>query len=261
MLEQLQLSVEQMLQVKAVARELGMGFIVTPFSCELLEEMRTLNPDVVKIAGPDCVNTPLIETMLLLNKPMIISTGTATIGEVMRHDQLWRRVPQLTFLHCVSSYPTPSEYADLHMIAQWAQHADNAGYSDHTANVYTGGLAVAAGARVLEKHLTYDSNAQGPDHATSLEPSQFKEYVAFVRLAEQMNGCKNETDIQSDVRLVSRQSLCATRNLNEGDVLTREDITVKRPGNGILASKLGNTLGKTLLRDVKVNHLLYEGDV
>ena len=138
-----------------------------------------------------------------------------------------------------------------------------AGYSDHTINLYTGGLAVAAGAAVIERHLTYDRSAPGPDHASSLDPQAFAQYVCFVRQAQAMRGSgrKEVLPCERDVRTVSRQSLCATRDLPAGHVLCREDLTIKRPGTGLPAAMLTAVLGRKLLRAIPADHLLQPGDI
>src|SRR5690606_37139324 len=120
-------------------------------------------------------------------------------------------------------------------------------------DVTTGALAVAAGACVIEKHLSYDRHAQGPDHAASLDPQGFDQYVQLIRQATQMVGVahKRVQDIESDVRRVARQSGCATCDLEAGDVLKAKELTVKRPGTGVPASELTKLVGRKLVRDVK----------
>ena len=125
-------------------------------------------------------------------------------------------------------------------------------------------LAAARGALVIEKHLTYDRNAKGPDHAASFEPKQFAEYVQLIRKCDAALHGMGPDDIEAleaDVRRVSRQSVCAVRDLSAGHVITRDDITVKRPGTGIPAARFADVIGRPLKRAVKGNHLLHEGDV
>lgn len=265
MLRALQLSVDDMLQVRALARELDMGFIVTPFSLENFDDMRRLDPDAVKIASPDCVNGPLIERMYELGKPMIISTGASQMHEwSAAYVDRWNDDPTVV-MHCVSAYPTPTEEADLSVVAALSSlYTFPVGYSDHTPSTLTGALAVMYCAAVLEKHLTHDRSSPGPDHAASLDPSQFARYVQQARQAQAAKS-GNEFDevkpIEMDVRRVARQSVCAVRDLKAGHVIERADITIKRPGTGIPAAQLNDCVGKTLKRDVQANHLLHEGDI
>ncbi len=265
MLRALQLDRDEMARVGELAHELGLGFIVTPFSLENFDDMRRLDPDAVKIASPDCVNGPLIARMAELGKPMIVSTGASRRDEWSAElTGRWGKQPTVV-MHCVSAYPVPLEQADLGALA--ALVADcriPIGYSDHTASPWTGALAVLSGATVLEKHVTHDHSAAGPDHAASLDPPQFTEYVQRARQAQtaRSGGARDEVKpIERDVRRVARQSVCAVRDLQAGQVIGPGDVTVKRPGTGISAGQLHEVIGKTLQRDVKANHLLHDGDV
>jgi len=263
MLRRLQLSLDDMQRISGLCRELRMGFVVTCFNRELVESMRQLDVDVVKIASPDAVNLPLIESMLTLRKPMIVSTGTCDLRELTTTVQRCGEVP-LALLHCVSAYPTPIDQANLGRIGALASRFGRpVGYSDHTPDALAGPLAVAQGARIIEKHLTYDTAAAGPDHAASFDPAQFAEYVDAIRAAELMLGSNpHETQqAERDVRRVSRQSLCATRDLPAGHVIERDDLTIKRPGTGIPAADLNQTIGRRLSRPTKANHLLHVEDL
>lgn len=263
MLARLQLSVDDMLQVRAACRRMGLGFIVTCFSIELLSAMRRLDVDAVKIASPDAVNLPLIEAMLTLRKPLILSTGTCGFDELTPTLLRCAKHP-LTLLHCVSAYPTPPEHANLRRIgALAATFGRPVGYSDHTDDPSTGMLAVAQGATVIEKHLTYDTAAAGPDHAASFDPDQLRDYIRRIRAAERMlaGDPYHISEPEREVRKVSRQSVCVVRDLPAGHVLTRADLTVKRPGTGIPAAQLSAVVGRPLLKAVRANALLHESDL
>jgi sialic acid synthase SpsE len=200
-----------------------------------------------------------------LNKPLLISTGTCGLDELSpAADVLAAHAPGGALLQCVSSYPTPPETAALGGIAALAAQFNlPVGYSDHTTLETTAGLAVAAGACVLEKHLTYDRDAAGPDHAASLDPGQFKSYVDHARETAAMLGStrKAPLDVENDVAAVSRQSVCAARDLPAGHVLEQSDLTIKRPGTGIAAAQLSKLIGKQLLHAVQANTLLQWADV
>lgn len=264
LLQALQLSVDEMVKVRELAHELEMGFIVTPFSLELVPELKRLKPDAVKIASPDSVNLPLVEAVAGLGKPVIVSLGTTEerdLPVLKRMQEVCAEVP-LVLMECVSSYPVPEGGSAIGSIPRIAaEFGVPVGYSDHTTSVYTGMLAVAAGACMVEKHLTYDKEAEGPDHAASFDPTEFAEYVDLIGLAESERLGGDDAELEADVRRVSRQSVCAVRDLRAGEVVRREDVTVKRPGTGIPAARLGEVVGKKLTRDVKANYLLHEGDV
>ena len=261
MLDALQLPVDAMAKVRDLAHELGLAFIVTPFSIELAGAMRELNVDAVKFASPDAVNLPLIEAMLPLGRPLLVSTGTCSFDELRATAALVSTAPA-ALLHCVSAYPVAMEHANLPRIADLARRFGlPVGYSDHTTQLVSGALAVAQGACLIERHLTYDRAAAGPDHAASLDPRQFTEYVAMIRAAEAAMAADGSRDIEAEVRRLSRQSVCAARAMHAGHVICREDVTVKRPGTGIPAARLGDVVGMRVTRDFAANELLREGDV
>ncbi len=242
------------------AHDAGLLFVVTPFSLEDVDDLETMGVDAVKIASPDAVNLPLLESASALDKPMLVSTGTCRLDELASAAALIRNHRAGgCLLQCVSSYPTPTPDAALGGISAMRERFDiPVGYSDHTGETFTGAFAVAAGAVVIEKHLTHDRKAKGPDHAASLAPEAFTEYVHKIRLTQKMLGPRNKTvgKLEQDVRVVSRQSVCVTRSLPAGHTLTRGDLTVKRPGTGIPAARLGELVGQRLLQPVHANHLL-----
>jgi len=258
LLEGLALSLDDMARVRDEAHKHGLAFIVTPFSLEDLADLEALGVDMVKIASPDAVNTPLLGAASSLGKPMLVSTGTCELDEL----DAAAGVVSTTggaLLQCVSSYPTPLEQASLGGIAALATHFDlPVGYSDHTPSLDTGGWAVAAGACVIEKHLTHDRGAPGPDHAASLEPSQLAEYITHLRHAQSALGpiTKHRQPIEQDVAAVSRQSVCAARDLPSGHTLTHGDLTVRRPGTGIPAREMEQIPGCVLSKPLSAGDLL-----
>jgi len=265
LLRPLSLGLGAMRQVGEAARAMGLKFVVTPFSLADVPELGGLGVDAVKIASPDCVNTPLLEAAAGLGVPMLVSTGTCEPPEVEPAAAvLSGHAAGVALLQCVSSYPTAAEDAALGGIAAIRERFGlPVGYSDHTACEQTGGLAVAAGAVVLEKHLTYDRSAKGPDHAASLEPDGLKRYVDAARGAAVMLGAKakRRLAVEGDVAAVSRQSVCAARDLPAGHELAAEDLTVKRPGTGIPAAGLSSTAGRRLARAVAAGDLVMPGDL
>ncbi len=263
MLDRLKLRLEQMQHLRAEAHARGLAFIVTPFSIENIAELRQLQVDMVKIASPDAVNIPLLNAAATLGRPMIVSTGTCVLSELSHAVSIIRELGGC-LLQCVSSYPTAPQDAAINAIVAMRRAFDvPVGYSDHTTSELTGALAVAAGACVIEKHLTYDCNAVGPDHAASFEPAQFANYVSHIRAAAKMLGPINKQPHTSDqeTRRLCRQSVCAARPLLKGQILTRDDLTVRRPGTGIPAANLEQVVGRTLQRDVDLGFLLQEDDL
>lgn len=278
MLKRLELRVEHLAPCVTLAQSRGVDAIVSIFSAELVPIAQQLPWNAYKAASPDIINLPLLTALAKTGKPLIISTGASTIEEISTCDSWLSAYPNIAYLQCVSSYPTPSHMAELGGIAAIASLLPHRiiGYSDHTTGLSTGMDAVLMGARILEKHFTYSRSAAGPDHAASLDPNGFSLYChnvrslplfdadalasmssAHRRSAELMstrppdvNAVKRVLPIEEDVRAVSRQSLTTTRALPAGHILTRSDLTIKRPGTGLAPFHLSNILGKPLTRAV-----------
>jgi N,N'-diacetyllegionaminate synthase len=268
LLKPLELPPEKMGALVKLAQSLGMAAVVTPFSVELVESCVEMGVDAIKLASPDLVNLPLLEEATGTGLPLILSTGAADLPEVERTAGWIYRLgaqDRTVFLHCVSAYPTPPEHATLGAITALRRRFPefSVGYSDHTADLVTGALAVAAGACMLEKHLTLDRTRKGPDHAASLEPRPFAEYAQLARSAHLFRGpiAKSPQALELQIRAQTRQSVTTTRDLPPGTILTRDMLTVKRPGTGIPATHLQQTLGKATTRALSANTTLLETDV
>jgi N,N'-diacetyllegionaminate synthase len=252
MLRGLELSVDQVRPVVEAAHRLDLHAIATVFSVELVGHAEVLAWDAYKTASPDIINRPLIESLISTGKPLIVSAGASTMEEI-EQATCWMAEHPFLLMQCVSCYPTPDDSAALAgRIAMARVHPTALGYSDHTISIDTGALAVASGARVLEKHLTYDSRAIGPDHAASLDPDSFAEYVRLSRRAYSMLGSEQKVllEIERDVHEASRQSVTSTRALRAGHVLGRADVTIKRPGTGISPAHLADIIGRRLAKPI-----------
>ena len=300
MLRRLELTIDEMARVVERAHERGIHAIVTVFSTELVEIAETLAWDAYKTASPDIVNRPLLEALASTGKPMIVSTGASTLDEVVRAVEWLDDVrDRLAVLQCVSCYPAPDPaFGGIRAIAEATGLPT--GYSDHTSDIRAGELACAWGARLLEKHITYDRLAQGPDHQASLVVhGEFKSYVdqskSFQHLADcfdavvreddsfrvpidsksdsmwnlleamsqidQTNVEKRVLDCERDVREVSRQSVVTTREIIPGETITSEMLTIKRPGTGILAYRLDEVIGRVAERAIEHDVPIVEEDL
>jgi len=267
MLRGLELNRDAMAEIVRYAHSLEMHAIVTIFSLEHVSLAGELEWDALKSASPDIINTPLLRALSDSGKPLILSTGAANAEEIAAALARFGHVA----LHCVSAYPTPADCAQLAGVAALADLAASivpsrrivVGYSDHTDSIDTGAMAVAAGAFVLEKHLTWSRTARGPDHAASLDPGQFAQYASLARRAWSMLGphAVIVQSIEEDVRHVSRQSVTSTRDLSAGHALQREDLTLKRPGTGLPPSLLDRLIGVPLRRGVAADTPLTPDDV
>jgi sialic acid synthase SpsE len=241
-------------------RRLNLLPLATPFSPEDVGVIESLDLPAIKIASPDVVNWPLLRRAARSGLPMLVSTGAANLNEISS-SVAWLRGwgARFALLHCISSYPTPAQSANLCWIGELAERFGvPVGFSDHTTEVVAGAMAVAAGAVILEKHLTYDRGAAGPDHAASLDPHDFADYVQLVRLAERMRGTKGKRvlEIEREVRTVSRQSLVAARDLPAGHRIAEQDLKVQRPGTGIPASALPSIVGQRTSHAIKAGQML-----
>lgn len=263
MLRALELSVSQMRPIVDHVHASGLHAIVTVFSVELVPLAGELAWDAYKTASPDVINKPLIDALCATGKPLIVSCGAATLDEIAQASG-WVGDQPHALMHCVSSYPTPEHETTLAArCVMRCVDPMSLGYSDHTDAVDTGGLAVASGARLLEKHLTYDRNAKGPDHAASLDPAGFAEYVRLAQRAFAMLGRREKavSAVEQDVRHVSRQSLTTVRSMKPGQALSRDDLTIKRPGTGLPPWTLERVIGRRLARAVEADMPLMEADV
>jgi N,N'-diacetyllegionaminate synthase len=255
MLRKYELADAAVRQLAREARDLGLIFLATPFSPDDLALIEELNLPAVKIASPDLVNKPLLHRAAESHRPLLVSTGAANMDEVAETVGWLRQwKTEFALLHCVSSYPVPAAEANLCWIAELRQRFGVVvGYSDHTTDLTAGALAVAAGARLIEKHLTLDRAAIGPDHAASFDEEQFTQYVRLIRSAETLLGSpgKRVLPIEADVRQVSRQSLVLARPVAAGARIQPDDLTVQRPGTGVPAGQIDRFAGRRAARALR----------
>jgi len=272
MLRALELSIDQMAPIADRAHALGLHAIVTPFSPSLVEVAERLPWDAYKTSSTDIINKPLIDNLIATGKPLIISTGASTIDEVRRAaGWLGEAAARCAILHCVSSYPAADPDCSLGAIRALLEAGlgvEAIGYSDHSPREDTGAFAAALGAALLEKHLTLDRSASGPDHAASLDPTGFATYTRLCRTGAGDPPAvligppeKRVLPCESDVRTVSRQSLVLTRAVRAGQPIPRDTLTTKRPGTGIEPFRLGEIAGRTASRDLEPDRPLVEEDL
>ena len=259
MLRRLELPIEAFETIKAHCAARSILFLATPFGLAEVLQLVTLGAEALKIASTDLTNSPLLTAAADTNLPIILSTGASTADEIraaVAHLDNCRARSRLILLHCVSCYPTPVESLNLRRVRTLQEtFRVPAGLSDHSTATHTGAWAVAAGACVLEKHLTLDRGAAGPDHAMSLDPAQLAEYIGSASAAERAcgNSALGFDDCESPVRTVAARSVVAAVDILAGTRLTDAMLTLKRPGTGIPAVALpdlrGHTAGTDIPRD------------
>lgn len=256
LLEQLELSFAEFTSLRDHCVRRGITFLVTPFGSWEVGRLIELGVCAIKIASTDLTNEPLLSDAVASGVPLILSTGASTEKEIDGAVGYLRRVDagdRLVLLHCVSCYPTPPEAINLRAIATLTRrYGVPCGLSDHTVSTQMGAWAVAAGADVLEKHFTLDRCLPGPDHAMSLDPSQLKEFVSYTRAVEKAlgDGQIGLSDCETEVRAVAARSVVSIVDIEAGTQLTRDMITLKRPGMGIPPADLTRVAGRRAAVDI-----------
>ncbi|SDY17916.1 N-acetylneuraminate synthase/N,N'-diacetyllegionaminate synthase [Evansella caseinilytica] len=258
----LMLSYEDHVQLKNYCTAKKIEFLSSPFDLPSVDWLEKLGVKMIKIPSGELTNTPLLLKIADQNKPLILSTGMADIGEIAGAVQRLRKVNDkpLAILHCVSLYPTPYEKLNLAFIrtlkAVFPEHI--IGFSDHSLGIPAAVAAVALGAKVIEKHLTLDKQLEGPDHQASLAPDEFRELVRSIRFTELALGSPQKMLSQEELamRQLSRRSIVTARPINEGEVFTVTNLAVKRPGTGIPPGCLEIILGRKAVQTLSADCIL-----
>jgi sialic acid synthase SpsE len=211
---------------------------------------------VFKSPSGELTNLPYLRHLASKGKPMIISTGMATLDEVETAVQTVREsgLEDFVILHCTTNYPCPVEDANLlAMGTLGAATKSLIGYSDHTEGILVPSMAVAMGATVIEKHYTIDRNMPGPDHKASLEPAELKEMISQIRLIEKIRGTGDKVPTASEKQIaeVARKSIILAQDVPAGSILSTDMLVIKRPGTGISPARLDEVIGKTTKEALK----------
>lgn len=232
------------------AENKGLDWFSTPSHESDLAMLEALGVGAHKIGSDDAVNIPFLRAVARAGKPMLVSTGMCNMDEVRETVAALRGegVKQLMLLHAITSYPTHPEHVNLGaMQAMMREFPDlDVGYSDHTVGTTACICAAAMGARILEKHFTWDKNAPGPDHMLSADPREMKAIVDAVRSFEIMrgDGTKHPAASEAKTRINNRKSIVMARAAAAGEPLTAEHLAIKRPGYGIAPKHLAELVGR-----------------
>ncbi|HJE39170.1 MAG TPA: N-acetylneuraminate synthase [Candidatus Amulumruptor caecigallinarius] len=249
--------------LKQLCDEVGIGFMSTPFDLVSIDCLSALGMDYWKIPSGEITNLPYLRKIAAKGGKVILSTGMSTLDEVeaavavLEAGGIPRR--DITLLHCTTQYPTPMEAVNLRaMDALSSLGCGAVGYSDHTCGIEVPVAATALGAKVIEKHFTLDKTLPGPDHRASLEPSELTAMVTAIRNIEKALGSsdKKVTDAERPNIEVARKSIIAARHIAQGETLTEENLTVKRPGNGISPMLWDTVIGQKAPRDFLPDELI-----
>ncbi len=274
MLKKLELPREWHRELQAYSRKKDIEFLSTAFDTDSLAFLVEMDIPVFKVPSGELTNGPLLWQFARTRKPLILSTGMATLSEVeqglaiVAHalsadaepanmDEVWRNWSKaeyrnalrnhVTLLHCTSQYPTPFNEVNLRGMDTLASAFGlDVGYSDHTEGTLISIAAVARGAKVIEKHFTLDRTLPGPDHKASLEPGELKQMVSDIRALQVVFGDGNKAPQASewDARQAARQQVVAARDIAEGMILSRQDLTTARSGRGMSPSELWGMVGQ-----------------
>jgi len=264
MLKKLELSAEDHEVLIGYCKERGIKFFSTAFDMDSIEYLHSLNLGLWKIPSGEITNYPFLKRIASYNERTILSTGMCDLQDVRAAvDALYKNglsKDNLTLLHCNTEYPTPFEDVNLKaMDALRKEFGVEVGYSDHTKGIEVPIAAVALGASVIEKHFTLDRNMEGPDHKASLEPDELKAMVSAIRNIEKAvdgDGTKHVSESERKNITIARKSIVAAFDIKKGEVFTEENLTVKRPGNGISPMRWEEVIGTKAIRSFAEDELI-----
>lgn len=271
MTKKLELSYEEFSSLEKYARELGLEVFSTPFDFDSIDFLIEKNQKIWKIPSGEILNLPYLEKIAkakIENKKIVISTGMATIEEIRLALETLEKFGvnknQITILHCNTEYPTPFEDVNLNAIRHLKKEFKEykIGFSDHSSGFYCGLAAIPYGISFIEKHFTLNKNFQGPDHKASVTPIELKTLCEGIRAIEKSLGSdyKIVTNSEKKNKIVARKSIVAKRKIKKGEVYTSENITTKRPGNGISPMEWYNILGKVAEKNFDEDELIEDSN-
>jgi pseudaminic acid synthase len=242
-------------RLKQVADDLGITLFSSPFDSSAVDFLEAMDVPAYKIASPEIVDLPFIERVAQTGKPLIISTGMATLAEIDEALQMARAAgaTQISLLHCISAYPAPPEEMNLRTIPHLAQaFGVPVGLSDHTRGIAAPVAAVALGACLIEKHLTLSRSVSSPDSKFSLEPHEFKDMVSAVRAAEQALGkISYEPGKHEESSRVFRRSLFVVADMQAGEAFTEDNVRSIRPAHGLSPKYLHQVIGRHAAKHIE----------
>lgn len=255
---------EEYRELAEYCREVGIMFLSTPFDFEAIDFLDDLM-DVYKISSSDLTNIPFIKAIALKNKPIILSTGASTLKEIKEAVNAIEEVSNVDIglMHCVLSYPTKDEDANLLMIKDIKEQFEgyDIGYSDHTKpddKMLILTTAYLYGANIIEKHFTLDKTLTGNDHYHAMDVEDVKTFNENIELINKIKGKKVKQPLvcESLSRKEARRSIVASKDIKKGEEITRDNITFKRPGTGISPSKVDEIIGMNANEDITEDTLL-----
>ena len=254
MLSHLLLSYDEFEELYRYCEEIGIKFLSSPFDIESIRFLNNLGMEFWKIPSGEITNYPYLVEIAKTGKDIVLSTGMSNCTEILDCISVLKEhgAGRLTLMQCNTQYPTPYEDVNLNAMKTMRELTGlSVGYSDHTEGIEVPIAAAALGASVIEKHFTLDRNMKGPDHKASLEPGELKAMVSAIRHIEKAlgSGEKKISPSEAENVAVARKSIIASRFIKKGEELTENNLTTKRPGDGISPMKWPQILGTRAVRD------------
>lgn len=266
MTKKLELSHDDFLKLRRYTESLGLDVFSTGFDLESNDFLYNSGQHIWKIPSGEITNLPYLRQIASYvqdDKKIIMSTGMSTIEEIEQAIKILEEgsMSEIILLHCNTEYPTEDEDVNVKAILDLQKHfsAYEIGFSDHSRGVVAPILAIAYGVKFIEKHFTLDKNMEGPDHKASVNPEELKELCTYARRAEILLGSpqKQVTPSEKKNKVVARKSIVAKTSITKGEILTEENITCKRPGNGISPMEWDHVLGMTAEKDFQEDELIF----
>ncbi len=257
----LEFNKREYLQLKRYAKKLGMIFFATAWDYKSADFLNEIGVSCFKTASSDIHSIPLLTYIARFKKPMIVSTGTATLDDVKRaFDAVYKINKNIALLQCTSMYPCMAEHLDLRVIETYRRIFPDTviGFSNHYNGISVDPVAYALGARIIEKHFTLNRAMKGSDHAFSLEFEGLRKVIRDLRRIRLAlgNGTKKFYEGESAMKYKMGKCIVATKKLNAGHILTRNDLAIKSPCEGLPPHMIDKVLGKRLIKEVKVDQAI-----
>ncbi|MEN6554392.1 MAG: N-acetylneuraminate synthase [Methanobacterium sp.] len=255
MIKKLELSTDEFRELSKYADDKEIIFLSSPFDEESLDLLDEIGVPAFKLGSGEITNLPLIKYLITKEKPLILSTGMASLCEIEEAINIIKNKNiDLILMYCVTNYPASMDEIDLNIMATLRNTFTlPVGFSDHTMGIELAVAAVALGACIIEKHFTLDRNLEGPDHKASLEPDELKFMVDYIRNVEKGmgSGVKKITNDELSIKKIARKSIMARRDIEKGEIIRKDMLIIKRPETGIYPKYIDLIVGKEINTAVK----------
>jgi N,N'-diacetyllegionaminate synthase len=261
MIKKLELNEDDFKRLNDYCKRKGIIFMSSPFDEESVDFLYKLNVPAFKIASGEITNFPLLRKIARKGRPIILSTGMSTIGEIREALDAIKEedTTDIILLHCITQYPTRPDDVNLKAIETLRKKFKvPVGFSDHTLGIHISIASVALGACMIEKHFTLDRDLPGPDHKASLEPNELRSMVTAIREVEKAlgDGVKMPTEDEEEIKKIARRSIIAKENIDEGSIIERGMLCFKRPGTGIEPKSMGKVVGSKAKKAIRKDEII-----